>query len=115
VNNALSVVVNGRTRRRPEQVEAVLAAYETSGLTQRQFAERAGVGYSTLTYWLRRRRPGAPAVRSSGWVPVEVNREARCCSTYQVDCADGTRVRIPSGFDPTEVRRLLDLIGVCSR
>ena len=34
----------------------ILAQYRSSGLTQREFADREGVPLSTLTYWHRRER-----------------------------------------------------------
>jgi hypothetical protein len=111
VNNALSVVKR-RTRWRPEQVVAFLAAYESSGQTQRQFALEAAVPYATFSQWVRRHR-AAKAVKPARWVPVEVKSERRRGVGYQVQCADGTSVRIPEGFDAAEVRQLLEL--VCSR
>jgi len=46
---------------RAEVREALLAAYASSGMTQRAFAEREGVKYGTLTKWLllQRRKPAA--------------------------------------------------------
>jgi len=42
--------------------EAVLAAYDRCGVTQREFARSEGVSYHTLVTWLvRRRREAAPA------------------------------------------------------
>jgi len=42
--------------------EAVLAAYERCGVTQREFARMEGVNYHTLVEWLvRRRRERGPA------------------------------------------------------
>jgi hypothetical protein len=112
VNNELSVVKR-RTRWRPEQVERYLAAYESSGQTQREFAQGAGLAYATFARWVRRRRQAAVAVTPARWVPVEVKAERRRGVGYQVQCADGTSVRIPEGFDAAEVRQLLELL--CSR
>lgn len=39
----------------------VLAAYATSGLTQKAFARQEGVNYHTLAAWLGRERRSAPA------------------------------------------------------
>jgi hypothetical protein len=36
--------------------EALLAAYEASGMTQRAFARREGINYFTLATWLRKKR-----------------------------------------------------------
>ena len=46
--------------------EAVLAAYDRSGATQREFARSEGVNYHTLVDWLvRRRRERAPVATQS--------------------------------------------------
>ena len=39
--------------------EALIAAYEGSGMTQRAFARREGINYFTLATWLRKKRLGA--------------------------------------------------------
>ena len=49
----------GRVRTPPEKREAMLAEYERSGMTGAQFARFVGVRYSTLMYWLQKRRKGA--------------------------------------------------------
>lgn len=36
--------------------EAVIAAYERSGLTQRAFAQREGIGFFRFVAWLKRHR-----------------------------------------------------------
>jgi transposase-like protein len=56
---------DGRGRRlavRRER-EEVIAAYERSGMTQREFAQREGIKFHTFTGWLKRYRPqaGKPA------------------------------------------------------
>ena len=115
MNNALCVTTPRRTRRRPEQIQQLLSAYEASGLTQTQFAQQSGIGYSTLSNWLRRRRRHAENVPAAAWWPVEVKREPHRGGAYQVHWATGVNVQIPCGFDPAEVRTLLELLSVCSR
>ena len=39
-----------------EEAQAALAAYERSGLTQREFAKREGIKFFTFTGWLKRYR-----------------------------------------------------------
>ena len=39
-----------------EEAQAALAAYERSGLTQRDFARREGIKFHTFTGWLKRYR-----------------------------------------------------------
>jgi transposase-like protein len=49
----------GRVRTPSEKREAMLAEYERSGMTGAQFARFVGVRYSTLMYWLQKRRKEA--------------------------------------------------------
>ena len=57
----------GRVRTPPEKREAMLAEYDRSGMTGAQFARFVGVRYSTLMYWLQKRRKGAG--QSEQWRP----------------------------------------------
>mgnify|MGYP001547292819 CR=1 FL=1 len=45
----------------------VLAAYATSGLTQKAFARQEGVNYHTLVAWLGREPRSAPAATRPKW------------------------------------------------
>ena len=49
----------GRVQTTPEKHEAMLAEYDRSGMTGAQFARFVGFGYSTLMYWLQKRRKEA--------------------------------------------------------
>jgi len=70
----------GRRIAKAEHRAAMVAAYEASGLTQREFAEREGLKFWSFTSWLRRHRQqrgvtsfaevSAAAARPSG--PLEV-------------------------------------------
>lgn len=48
--------LRGRRIVRGEEREALIAAYERSGMTQKAFAAREGVKFCTFTAWLSRRR-----------------------------------------------------------
>ena len=63
---------------RARQMRELLARWETSGLTQKAFAKRERIAYSTLLYWRRRLagrgsrvpgRPSEPAFASVRVVP----------------------------------------------
>lgn len=49
----------GRRLAARREREAVMAAYEKSGLTQREFAQREGIKFFTFTGWLRRHQKTA--------------------------------------------------------
>lgn len=85
------------------QREALVRAYEESGLTQKAFAEREGVKYPTFVSWLQagRRRGPAPQV---GFTEVTVPRSP---GPLEVQLPDGTVLR---GSQPEELERLLHLL-----
>jgi transcriptional regulator with XRE-family HTH domain len=52
-------------RRRAEEIAELLERYQSSGMTQAEYCQRAGVGRSTLDRYLRRQRKGQRLVRVS--------------------------------------------------
>lgn len=82
----------GRRILRREERDRLLAAYDESGLTQRAFARREGIKYSTLAWWLKQRRE-----RNRGNAPVQFEEyrisEPVNTAPLEVVLADGTRVR----------------------
>ncbi len=115
MKNTSSLVEVGKGRPRPGQIEELLAAYDSSGLTQREFVRQSGVTLSSFTYWLRRRRQRNQAATAPAWVPVEVQNEAQARGSYYLQWPDGASLRIPCGFNPAEVRTLLQAVQACSR
>jgi transposase-like protein len=64
----------GRLRYTPEQKQALIEAYQTSGLSCPRFAAMHGVNYQTLVSWLKKHRQADsdhPALRSL--VPAELD------------------------------------------
>ena len=81
----------GRRIARAEERAALLAAYATSGLTQRAFAEREGVKYCTFTAWLAKQRQGEPRPKVA-FARVDLNG-GRGPSPLEVVLPDGVVVR----------------------
>ncbi len=103
--------------RRAEEMSEVLARYEASGLTQKAFAEREGVPYTTLMYWRRRLRTGSakeakPAPAMLAPVTIVPDRP-RGRGSFEVRTAGGAVVTVPPGFDEGELRRLLGALSTC--
>jgi len=114
-----------RRQRSVTEVDGILGRYAESGLTQRVFAREAGIGVSTLQYWLRRRArlgmkgdrckaSGPRALSKVSLLEVELAGEARgegmVREGYEIEWPGGMRLRLPSGFREEEVRRLLMMI-----
>lgn len=83
--------------------EAMVRAYEASGLTQKAFAERERINYPTFVSWVQEsRRPSAPS--KVGFTEL---RLARPPARLEVQLADGTVIR---GDEAEAVAELLQLI-----
>lgn len=102
---------------RAAEMRRVLSRWEGSGLTQREFAEREGVPYTTLLYW-RRRTSGRSAASGKRAAPVftpvrVVSEEPRTLGVLQLRSPRGVVVSVP-GEVPTEaLRRLLEVLREC--
>ena len=64
-----------RRRRNRQEVEQIVAEYESSGLSRIEFCRERGVGLSTLGRYRSRRERQAPT-GSSGLLAVEVSGRA---------------------------------------
>jgi len=101
---------DGRGRRIVTAMEraALLFAYQRSGLTQRAFAQREGVKYSTLTAWLQgRRHAGRPGPRRKiHFTEVPMTR-APAVIGLAVQLPDGVVIRGGSVSEIAELVRAL--------
>jgi hypothetical protein len=87
--------------------EAMIAAYRRSGLTQRAFAQREGIGFYRFVAWLKRDRQqrGKPDF-------VEVNGPRRIAAPGNLEVAlpSGVVVR---GADVEQIAVLVERLGRC--
>jgi hypothetical protein len=86
------------------EADAALAAYERSGLTQREFAKREGIKFFTFTGWLKRYRPEAG---KAAFAQVRPARPAPR-SELVVSLPSGLVVR---GTDAVQVADLIRRLG----
>jgi hypothetical protein len=92
------------------QREHILAAYRQSGLSQRAFAEQAGIGYSTLTMWLGRGRkqikPEKPRPPAFVAVPNLIS-ERSSTPAFRLQFPSGVIVEVGPGVCREELGALL--------
>ena len=87
-----------------------MAEYRRSRLTQRRFAARIGIGYSTLTLWLRQASPGKKSGRFT-LVPVpNMFSAAAGVPAYRVQFPGGVMVEVSAGFESEELGVLLNQV-----
>jgi transposase-like protein len=100
----------GRLRYTMEQKQALIEAYETSGLSGSRFAEQHGVNYQTLASWLKKRRGddgGHPALRSL--IPAEVDGSSRdvIAPPMEILLPCGVRLAVHTASQMTTVATLI--------
>lgn len=83
----------------------MVAAYEQSGLTQREFAEREGLKFFTFTGWLRQHRKVAAKPTFA-----EVKVAKRPVATLELILPSGTMIR---GGEAEQIAALARALGVC--
>ena len=96
-------------RHSPAQKNRLLAQYRRSGLTQKQFAAQAGIGYSTLTLWLRKAATARKA-SPSALVTVPNLLSATATVAYRLRFAGGLSVEVAPGFRTEELASLLQMV-----
>jgi hypothetical protein len=93
-----------RTRRSGRGIAEIVADYERSGLTRREYSAEVGIAVSTLDAW-RRREAGAGGQR---WVPVEVAPAmGRSGAGFALVLANGRRIEAEWGFAAEELAKLV--------
>src|ERR1019366_7130706 len=103
-----------RRRRSRQEIEQVVAEYESSGLSRIDFCRERGVALSTLGRY--RSRLGRQAVAGSnallaveGWgrVPAPI---AATGSALAVVLRSGRRIEVGRGFDPGALEQLVRVL-----
>ena len=101
-----------RVRRRYTSAkrDRILAGDRRSGLTQKKFATQSGIGYSTLTLWLRKTSPAKTSGRSA-FVPVpNLFSAVAAAPAYRLQFPRGVIVEVAPGFQAGELKALLQVV-----
>lgn len=89
--------------------ESLIAAYERSGLTQRAFAEREGIGFYRFVAWLKRDRDRRQKSRFAE-VSIAGDKRPTPPSTVEVALPNGVVVR---GADVEQMVALVERLRRC--
>ena len=97
----------------------LIAEYEVSGLSQKEFVAKHDVSFSTFQYWLYRRNKKVRTVSNSTpeFLPVEVvnspapkARRDGAEAAVEIELPSGVQVRLSSGTSASFVGELLAAI-----
>ena len=105
-----------RRRRSRQEVEQVVAEYESSGLSRIEFCRERGVALSTLGPY-RSRQQRQAAVGSNALLAVEISGRAPALtgatgSALAVVLRNGRRIEVGRGFDASALEQLVRLLEV---
>jgi transposase-like protein len=93
-----------------EKAELV-AAYERSGLSQRDFASRMGIAVSNLGRWVRNSQEAGPGEGRAALVEVpNLLASGPGSRAYRLHFSKGLMLEVAGGFEPDEVRVLAQLV-----
>jgi hypothetical protein len=94
------------------EVDRLVAAYESSGLTPREFCAQQGLALATLSRYRRCRREKQKENASSRWVAVEVAGQQKRPAEPEraVVLGSGLRIEVRSGFDSETLQQLVQAL-----
>ena len=103
-----------RRRRSRQEVEEVVAEYESSGLSRIEFCRERGVALSTLGRYRSRRGRQEPAA-SNVLLAVEVSgrrttSDGATGSALAVVLRGGRRIEVGRGFDPGALEQVVRVL-----
>jgi transposase-like protein len=101
-----------RPRRAREDIERLVHAYDTSGLTQVAFARKHRLSVATLRYWLcRRRDEHGSNNRAPALIPVTLRPAiAGVAARIEVALVNGRELRAPIDTDPARLAALVSAL-----
>lgn len=95
----------------PAQREKILHSYQRSHLTQKEFAEQAGIGVSTLSAWLRK-APQSKTERPAFVAVPNLLAPAPALPAYRLQWPGGLSLELRAGFSSGEIAELLQVLGL---
>lgn len=103
---------------RAAEMRPLVEEWRQGSASQAEVARRHGLNPGTFSWWCarlggragKRRGPASPRL-----VPVKVVDAPRSAGARRFDVvlSQGLRVRVPSGFEATELRRLVEALRSC--
>ena len=101
-----------RGEARQREIDAALTRWRASGLSKVGFCRRQGVSTETLRRWLSAVSAAVPPAVDPTPAFIEV-KAPRTEAMYEIVLPCGAYVRVPAGFDESEVTRLLGVARSC--
>jgi transposase-like protein len=100
----------------------VLEQWRASEMSRAAFCRRQGINYHTLSQWKSRieadrggrsKRNGNAQARRPRFVEVTVPTASAPAAAYEITLAGGRSLKVPPGFDESDVARLIAVAESC--
>ena len=86
--------------------EQIVSDWESSGKSQRQYSEEAGVEVGKLNYWKRKLRP-EKLEEQPKFKKLEFSTSS---TSFELVTTSGTMIRVPERFNAESLKRLLEVL-----
>lgn len=98
-----------KRRRSRSEVDRLVATYDSSGLTQREFCTQHGFALATLARYRRRRQETTQECDGARFVAVEMAgvEQRKAASRLTLVLASGRRIEVGDDFAPETLRQLV--------
>jgi hypothetical protein len=96
-----------------EEVEQMLAAFQESGLTKRQFCDQQRIPLTTLEYYRQRHRKQAGTSEAGELIKVELQHGGRsedAAQGFSLVLAKGRRIESHWNYDEQKLTRLIRIV-----
>lgn len=93
-----------------EQMFSLIDEYRRSGLSAKRFCAEHGVRYTTLMYWIgKKRRTETDAGARGGFIPISLSSQSCPGKSIEIKYPNGVHISIPH-FSIEQLRSLIHLI-----
>lgn len=103
--------------RTASEMRVMIEAWESSELTQREFAKQEGLSYTAFQYWRRRLKELDEESEPPAMVPLRIVEDGRaaleCAERMEIRLGDDVTIAVPRGFDEGDLRRAVAAVRGC--
>jgi hypothetical protein len=109
-------VVSGKLRRTSAEIEQIVSAFQSSGMSRSQFCRVRGLTFGVLNRYLDRMRAAANSGATGGglvaveWAGKKPSAERVASCGLTVVLRDGREIAVNVGFDAATLQRLVEVL-----
>jgi hypothetical protein len=110
--NKNEVLMVRPVRRSREEVAQLVAEFEASELSRREFSRQRGIAVTTLDYYRQRMRQQRVEPGKRRWVEVKLSGKGSVGggTGLTVVLSGGRRIEVEAGFDTTTLEQLVSVL-----